>query len=173
MSTEKDQWVESELPCKCGAEIMGDWCPVSCPKHYRPVISAKLREMEGEIDRLRVGESEELWNACAKLRDRLDIDENPGMMGSATEVVLVAIDEIELLRTALGKANADLMGCRQLKADLRAEAERVTERDCAAICRGCNDRMPFHPKKKTFHFNGMWLECQALHIRAAQAKEPE
>ena len=71
-------------------------------------VAAELREMGEEIARLRIGESEELWNACAKLRDRLDIDKNPAMMGSAIETVLVAIDEID-----------------HLKAELQAKAGRV------------------------------------------------
>jgi len=50
-------------------------------------------------------------------------------------------------------------------------AERVTERDCRAVCAGCNDCMPFHPVKTIFHYRGLWLECHALSIRAAQAKE--
>ncbi len=55
-------------------------------------------------------------------------------------------------------------------AKIEAEAERVTKRDCAVICDGCNGQMTFHPAQPEMHYqDGLWLHCKALKIRAAQA----
>ncbi len=57
----------------------------------------------------------------------------------------------------------------KLKAEKLAEDERVTERDCAALCRLCEKKIAY---SGTNHiFRGSFWECEALAIRAAQRRE--
>jgi hypothetical protein len=51
-------------------------------------------------------------------------------------------------------------------------AERVTERDCVAICAYCEGNYPY-TQTGMHSFRGTYQECLALAIRAAQRKERE
>ena len=64
-----------------------------------------------------MSKDEEMLAACVKLRDVLDVDRNPGMIGSPIEVVLQAESDIRELR-----AEND-----QLRDDLR-EANRMLDK---------------------------------------------
>jgi uncharacterized small protein (DUF1192 family) len=50
----------------------------------------------------------QLTNACLKLRGELDVDKNPGMIGSPVEVVLQAAADIAQLKDEIAKLNNKL-----------------------------------------------------------------
>ncbi len=83
----------------------------------------------------------------------------------------------ESIRVALADPPPDVQEAVIKKLDLvsrdalKVEAERVTERDCAAVCQGCNEKVPANKFGRHIWPDGTGLYCQALKIRAAAESE--